>query len=190
MGQPERKKKNKHAPSEASCKEPQPKIRSIQGLDTSKYKESKYGDIRFDPAFGKANDIEVRKNYQFLDKYRHEEIKKISGILKDPKSAKILKYGELEDLDYQMKSLKSRMDSLKNKDLAMSVKRRVKNQYFDEIKQGKKGHYLKRADQQKLIQVEKFKHMKKRQVDKVIERKRKKTLAKEYKNVEFLKNDR
>lgn len=191
MANPEikHKKKNKHAPSESSCKEPVSKIRQIPGLDTSKYKESKFGDIRFDPAFGKANEAEVRKNYAFLDNYRQKEIQRISSILKDPKTGRVLSFNEREDLEYQLKALKSKMDSLKNKDFVSKVRRDVKNKYWDDVKEGKQGHYIKRSEQKKMIQVEKFKTMKKSQVDKVIERKRKKRLGKEYKNVEFLKND-
>lgn len=177
-------------PSEVSCAAPAPKRREIPGLDTSKYKASKFGDIRFDPSFGKANEAEVRKNYKFLDQYRQEEIKRIEGLLKDPKTKKIMSQAEIEDLQLQAKSLKLKLDSLKNKDLANSVQRKVKSQYWKDVKEGKKGYYLKRSEQKKLIQVEKFKGMKKKQVDRVIERKRKRVLGREYKNVEFLKDDR
>lgn len=185
-----KEKKNKHAPSEASTKEAVSKVRQIPGLDTSKYKESKFGDIRFDPTFGKANDSEVRKNYRFLDEYRTDEIQNLTKMVNDPKSKAILSPKELEDLEYRLKSLKSRMDSLRNKDFAAKIKRGVRNQYWDDIKQGKKGHYMKRSDQKRLTQVEKFKELNKSKIEKVIERKRKKRLAKEYKSVEFLKNNR
>lgn len=186
----DKQRKNKHAPSETSCSEPGYKKRDIEGLDTSKYKPSKFGDIRYDPSFGKTNEAEVRKNYAFLDGYREKEVDNLKKIIKDPKSKKILLGWEIEELELQAKSLRSKMDSLKNKEVSSKVRRKVKNQYWDEIKSGNQGHYMKRSDQKKLIQVEKFKSMKKGQVDKVIERKRKKRLAKEYKLVDFLANDR
>ncbi|CAM9019655.1 unnamed protein product [Wickerhamomyces anomalus] len=178
-----RKKKSKHAPTEASSKKPVSKIRQIPGLDNPKYK-TLYKDIRFDTALGKADLSKVRKDYKFLDDYRQSEIDQINKMLKDPKVKNKLSDREVRDMEYQAKSLKSRLDSLKNKDLQKEVLQKYKEQ-----NKGTNGgkFYLKKSEQRKIIQKHKFDTMKASQREKVMERKRKRRLGKEFKQLEFNK---
>ncbi len=179
----DKKKKSKHAPTEASSKKPVSKIRQIPGLDNPKYK-TLYKDIRFDTALGKADLSKVRKDYKFLDDYRQSEIDQINKMLKDPKVKNKLSDREIRDMEYQAKSLKSRLDSLKNKDLQKEVLQKYKEQ-----NKGTNGgkFYLKKSEQRKIIQKHKFDTMKASQREKVMERKRKRRLGKEFKQLEFNK---
>lgn len=181
QGRNENKKHHKHAPTEASSKKRPPKIREIPGLDNPKYK-TLYKDIRFDTALGKADLNKVRKDYKFLDEYRQKEINEIQSMLKNPKIKNKLSGREVEEMEYQAKSLKSRLDSLKNKDLEQDVLRKYKEQ--NKSSNGNK-FYLKKSEQRKIIQKHKFENMKSSQREKVMERKRKRRLGKEFRQLEF-----
>ena len=174
------KKKSKHAPTETSSKRKVSKIRQIPGLENRKNETSLYRDIRFDAAFGKADLNRVRKDYKFLDDYRQQEVSEITKMLKDPKMRNKLSQREIEDLEYQSKSLRSRLDTLKNRDLEQEVVKKYKEE------RGIKGNFfLKKSDKRKIVQKHKFDNMKASQREKVVERKRKRRLGKEFKQLEF-----
>jgi ribosomal RNA-processing protein 36 len=173
------KKKGKHAPTETSSKKKVSKIRQIPGLENPR-QTSLYRDIRFDTAFGKADMNRIRKDYQFLDEYRKDEVQEINKMLKDPKMRNKLSQHEIEDLEYQSKSLRSRLDTLKNRDLEQQVVKKYKEE------RGIKGNFfLKKSDKRKIIQKHKFENMKASQREKVVERKRKRKLGKEFRQLEF-----
>ncbi|OWB65220.1 hypothetical protein B5S30_g544 [[Candida] boidinii] len=177
-GKEENKKRHKHAPTETSSKRRVGVVREIPGLLEGNLKYSKkYKDIRFDATYGKINEGEIRKNYKFLDDYRNDEINQISSVLKDKKITSNLTNYQIDELDYQLKSTKSKLDSLKNKDL----ERKIVKDYKAET--GKE--FIKRGDKRKLIQIAKFENMKGQQREKAMERKRKRRLGKEFKQFDF-----
>ncbi len=188
-GNNDKKKKNKHAPSESSSKRPVSRIRDIPGLP-SRREQTLHTDIRFDAAYGKADLRKIRKDYAFLDDYRKQEISNMEGILRDKKNR--LNDDEREEIKLQLQSLKSRMDTLKNRDLEESILKNYKKQQMDDFKSGKvnKPYFLKRSDKRKVLQKAKFDSMKPKQREKAMERKRKKRLGKEFKQLEFRPNNR
>lgn len=180
-GKFDQKKRGKHAPTETSSKKRVSRIRQIPGLENPR-DNSLYRDIRFDAAFGKADLDKVRKNYKFLDDYRHDEVQQIDKMLKDPKMRGKLGQRDVDDLEYQSKSLRSRLESLKNRDMAQDVIKKYKQE------KGIKGNFfLKESDKRKIVQKHKFDNMKSGQREKVVERKRKRRLGKEFKQLEFNK---
>lgn len=183
----DKKKRGKHAPTEASSKKRVSKIRKIPGLETPKSRNPNlYRDIRFDKSTGEPTDTtEIRRRYQFLDEYREKEIKELEGLLKDRKyTAKISDY-DREQMTQHLKSMKSKLQSVKNKDLEHQI---IKKYEQDINKDNKNKYYLKENEKRKVIQKWKFDHMKANQREKVMERKRKKRLGKEFKQFEFHKN--
>lgn len=174
------KKKNKHAPSEASSKRPVSKVREIGGLEN----KTMYRDIRFDPAYGKANLDDVRKNYSFLDDYRQQEVQEMEQVLKKDKN---LSQFNKQKLEFKVQSLKSRLDTLNNRDLENKILSEHKKEQLAKFKSGKQAnpYFLKKSDKRKLIQKAKFDNMKASQREKVMERKRKRRLGKEFKELEF-----
>ncbi|CUM54707.1 rRNA biogenesis protein RRP36 [Debaryomyces fabryi] len=174
------KKKNKHAPSEASSKRPVSKVRDIGGLEN----KTMYRDIRFDPAYGKANLDDVRKNYSFLDDYRQQEVQEMEQVLKKDKN---LSQFNKQKLEFKVQSLKSRLDTLNNRDLENKILSEHKKEQLAKFKSGKQAnpYFLKKSDKRKLIQKAKFDNMKASQREKVMERKRKRRLGKEFKELEF-----
>ncbi|CAH2353867.1 rRNA biogenesis protein Rrp36p [[Candida] railenensis] len=184
------KKKSKHAPSESSSKAPVSKVREIEGLG-SKYKDnSLYRDIRFDAAYGKADLGAIRKNYAFLDEYREQELSQMKSMLKDKKSASLLSNREREDIEYKVQSLKSRLDTMKNRDLETKILTDHKKEQLKKFKDGSQTnpYFLKKSDKRKLIQKAKFDTMRSSQREKVMERKRKRRLGKEFRELEFNQN--
>ncbi|RCK63445.1 rRNA biogenesis protein RRP36 [Candida viswanathii] len=184
-------KKNKHAPAEASSKRPVSKIRDIPGLP-SRRDQTLHTDIRFDAAYGKADLRRARKDYAFLDEYRALEIANMEAMLREDKKKNRLNDEEREEMKVQLQSLKSRMDTLKNRDLEEQVLKGYKKQQMDDFKAGKvnKPFFLKRSDKRKILQKAKFDSMKPKQREKAMERKRKKRLGKEFKQLEFRSSTR
>lgn len=174
-----KKKSSKHGPAESSSKKPVSKIREIPGL----HRSTLYRDIRFDPAYGKPDPKQARKNYGFLDEYRKKEIEEIEFLLRTEKH---LGEDEREALKLKAQSLKSRMETMQKKDLEQKVMADYKKQQIDNVKKGKqaKPHFLKRSEKRNLIQKAKFEKMSARQREKVMERKRKKRFGKEMRQLE------
>lgn len=178
--------RHKHAPTEQSSKRRVSKIRKIDGLNDKRHGSSLYGDIRFEKSTGRATDQSVvRRRYAFLDEYREKEISDLEGLLHDRKFVNKLNDREREDMEGDLKSMKSKLQSIKNQDLEKNI---IK-EYEDNMNEGNQTRFhLKKADKRKVIQKWKFDHMKARQREKVMERKRKKRLGKEFKQFEFHQN--
>lgn len=177
-------KKKSHAPSEQSSKKKVSRIRKIPGLETPKsMNENLYQDIRFDKSLGKAEDYEsIRKRYQFLDEYRQKEISELSRLLNDRKFVNKISERERDEMQEKLTSMRSKLQTLKNRDLD----RKILKDYETEINKGNKTKYhLKESEKRKVIQKYKFDHMKAKQREKVMDRKRKKRLGKEFKQFSF-----
>ncbi|KAL6940570.1 hypothetical protein ACO0QE_004477 [Hanseniaspora vineae] len=186
-GQRKGKKGSNHAPSEQSSKKPVSFIRDIPGLQINKkYKDSAtYQDIRFDKSLGKSEDFnKVRSRYKFLDEYREQEIKTLEASLKDKRFLSKINEYEQAKLEERLRSMKSKLQTLQNKDLENEIVKK----YTEEINsKSKNKFYLKDSDKRKIINKYKFDHMKASQREKVMERKRKKQLGKEMRQFEFNK---
>lgn len=174
-----KKKRSKHAPSEASAKKPVSKIRDIEGLQLRKAAR----DIRFDPALGKADPNKIRKDYAFLDEYRQHELKEMQNLLK---TGKHLSPRDRAEIERRHQALKSKMETLRHRDLEHQVEAEYRRQQFANLKAGKQNspYFLKKSEKRKLIQKAKFEKMKPRQREKVMERRRKKRLGKELRQLE------
>lgn len=185
-GKSSKTKRSKHAPAVASSKRPVSKIREIPGLKSAK-DTTLYSDIRFDAAYGKADLDRIHKDYAFLDDYRQQELREMRATLKDKKAVARMSEREIEDLKFQIQSLQSRMDTLKNRDLATKIIKDHKKEQIDKMRKGEQvnPYFLKKSEQRKMIQKSKFENMKASQREKVMERKRKRRLGREFKQLEF-----
>lgn len=182
----ENKSKNKHAPAESSSKKPVSTIRDIPGLKSLKG-TSLYKDIRFDAAYGKADLSRIRKDYAFLDEYREKEIADMKKTLRDRKALLKMPEYQQDKLKMKLQSLQSRLDTLKNRDLSDKIIADHKKEQIMRTKTGQQTnpYFLKKSEQRKMIQKAKFDTMKASQREKVMERKRKRRLGKEFKQLEF-----
>lgn len=184
--QKDKNTKNKHAPAESSSKRPVSRIREIPGLRSAK-ETTLYTDVRFDAAYGRADWNRIRKDYAFLDEYRQKEIKQMQSVLNDKKQMRNLSQRDVEDLKFNIQSLQSRLDTLKNRDLSNKIVGDHKKQQMDMMRKGEQvnPYFLKKSEQRKMIQKAKFDTLKASQREKVMERKRKRRLGKEFKQLEF-----
>lgn len=175
------KKTKKHAPTESSWKKPVSVVRPIPGLTPKQTEPSLlYQDVRFETALGKADYKKARKQYSFLDEYREQEIESMEKILKDKEMTSRMSEEELKDLKYRLQSTRSRLEALRSKDRESVV---LKNHMKETGKA-----FIKRSDQRKLIQKDRFEHMSSSQRTKAMERKRKRKLGKEMRALEHGKN--
>lgn len=179
------KKRLKHAPSEASSKRRVSAIRPIPGLtmtksgaDSASRDSRLYRDIRFDATYGKANEDRVREDYAFLDDYRREEIAELQAKLKKTEESYVR-----SQIQTQIQSLQSKLKTLEKRDFRKKVLNDHRQQQREQAKDGKNPYYLKRSDQRKLVLTEQFKTMKKKDIDRAIERRRKKITGKEKKDM-------
>ena len=164
---------SKHAPAELSSKKAVSRKREVVPV-----RKINHRDPRFEPVSGAVDDRKTKKNYSFLDTYRDSEISELKSALRKTKNDE-----SKEKLKRALLSMESRKKSQEMKEQQQEVLRRHRKEEKEKIEQGKKPFYLKKVDQKKMALVEKFEGMKGKQVDKLIERRRKKSAAKERKGM-------
>ena len=131
-------------------------------------------DPRFEALSGPVNELQLKKNYAFLDTYRASEISDIKSAIrktKDPNAKEKLKRSLL--------SMESRRKTQEAKDREQEVLSKHRKKERELIREGKKPFYLKRGEQRKMALVERFEGMKGKEAEKVIERRRKKKAQRE-----------
>lgn len=180
---------HKHAPTEQSSKRAVTRRREIIPQTVVKSR-----DPRFDSTAGEVDNDRFRKAYGFLDTYRDDELAVMKRTLRDAtaaakpgavkrnkklKDAPVLSEHEREQLKREIASIESRKATQAAKDRHRELLDEHRKQEKELVKQGKTPFYLKKAEQKKQVLVDRFAGMKKGQVDKAIERKRKKVVSKE-----------
>lgn len=127
-----------------------------------------------------VDEIKARKAYAFLDDYQEDEMKQLRMAIKKTKDQH-----EKEELQRALLSMESKKKARLRKDKERELLSEHKKKEKELVKQGKTPFYLKKSEQKKQLLVEQFASMKKSQVDKAIERKRKKIAGKEKKALPF-----
>ncbi|KAK3956071.1 hypothetical protein QBC32DRAFT_331880, partial [Pseudoneurospora amorphoporcata] len=176
---------SKHAPVEMTSKKPVSRRREFLTNNDGPAKP-KARDPRFAPpglggsisggSRAVVDEIKARKAYSFLDDYQEDEMKQLRIAIKKTKDAH-----EKEELQRALLSMESKKKARIRKDKERELLSEHKKKEKELIKQGKTPFYLKKSEQKKQLLVEQFASMKKSQVDKAIERKRKKIAGKEKK---------
>ncbi|KAK4226245.1 hypothetical protein QBC38DRAFT_234997 [Podospora fimiseda] len=175
---------SKHAPTEISSKRQVSRKRDF--LSEGTLHKSHARDPRFMPLPSKAGsdsrieEIKFRKAYAFLDEYRESEMAELRATIKKTRDLK-----EKEKLQKALLSMESRKKAQERKDKERKVIEEHRQKEKELVKQGKTPFYLKKQELKKKVLEETFKGMKKGQVDKAIERRRKKVAGKEKKNLPF-----
>ncbi|KAK3403504.1 hypothetical protein B0T20DRAFT_503781 [Sordaria brevicollis] len=170
---------SKHAPVEMTSKKPVSRRRDFLANEPAKPKAR---DPRFGPpgiggtSKGVIDEIKARKAYSFLDDYQEDEMKQLRAAIKKAKDP-----NEKEQLQKALMSMESKKKARLRKDKERELLSEHKKKEKELIKQGKTPFYLKKSEQKKKLLVDQFASMKKSQVDKAIERKRKKIAGKEKK---------
>ncbi|KAG0637718.1 rRNA biogenesis protein RRP36 [Tuber brumale] len=177
----ELKRSSKHAPQEISSKRAVTRRREAIAPIIPVAQAAR--DPRFDTAVKGVYDEKVfKKNYSFLDDYREDEMKALKQEIFKSKDEQ-----KKERLKKELLSMESRRRTEKNKEQGEKVVREHRKRERELIKQGKKPFYLKKAEQKKLLLIEKYSKLNEKQLEKVMEKKRKRKSQKERKSMPFLR---
>lgn len=164
---------SKHAPAELSSKKAVSRKREV--VPTQKFN---HRDPRFEPLSGAVDEQKSRRNYAFLETYRNSEMSELKSAIRKTQDSEAK-----EKLKRSLLSMESRKKAQELKEQQQKVLREHRKEEKKKIERGKRPFYLKKADQRKRTLVEKFEGMKGKQIDKVIERRRKKKAARERKGM-------
>ncbi|RPB05794.1 DUF947-domain-containing protein [Choiromyces venosus 120613-1] len=175
----ELKRSSKHAPQEISSKRAVTRRREVIAPIIPAAQASR--DPRFDSAVKGVYDEKVfKKNYSFLNDYREDEMKALKQEIFKCKDEQ-----KKEQLKKELLSMESKRKAEKDKEQAENVVREHRKKERELIKQGKKPFYLKKAEQKKLLLMEKYSKLNENQLEKVMEKKRKRKSQKERKSMPF-----
>ncbi|OAA45302.1 hypothetical protein BBO_03880 [Beauveria brongniartii RCEF 3172] len=167
---------SKHAPQEQTSKKPVSRRREILADPRRRAR-----DPRFDPAVGSVAEDKTRRAYAFLDEYREREMGDLRAAIKKCKDP-----ADKEAMKRQLLSMESKKKAQRKKDEAEGLLREHREKEKTLVAQGKQPFYLKRSEQKKQLLTNRFADMSKGQVDRAIERKRKKVAGKERKELDSL----
>lgn len=167
------KRSSKHAPQEMSSKKPVSRRREILTDPRRKAR-----DPRFEALTGRLDESKVAKNYAFLDEYRESEMKDLRAQIKKTKDVTVK-----EDLKRQLLSMESKKKARQKKEDEAKLLQEHRKKEKELVAQGKQPFYLRKSEQKKQLLMNRFADMSKSQVDKAIERKRKKVSSKEKKEL-------
>ena len=164
---------SRHAPMEISSKKAVSRRREVVPISKREYR-----DPRFEPITGPVDQAKIHQAYSFLDDYREDEMKQLKmGI-------KIAKDMELKErLKKVLMSMESKKKAQTRKHKEQEILDNHRKEEKEAVKQGKKPFYLKKAEQKKRVLLNQYGELKGKQLDHVIERRRKKLEAKEKKRL-------
>ena len=160
---------SKHAPTELSSKKAVSRKREVVAMQKVNHR-----DPRFEPISGSVDEQRTKKNYSFLETYRDSEMSELKSAI-----SKTVNGQGKEELRRLFLAMESRKKAQDVKEQQQEVLRKHRKQEKEKIGRGKRPFFLKKADQKRLALVERFEGMKSRQVDKVIEKRRRKKAARE-----------
>ncbi|KAA6412320.1 MAG: hypothetical protein FRX48_04472 [Lasallia pustulata] len=166
---------SKHAPAELSSKKAVSRKRGV--VPTTKLD---HRDPRFEHLSGPIDEMKTKRDYAFLEEYRDDEMKQLKETIHRTKRTD---EATTEALKRALLSMESKKKAQAAKDKQQEIIRTHRAKEKELIKQGKKPFYLKKSEQKKLALVERFRGLKGKQMERVMERKRKKKAGRERKNM-------
>ncbi|KAK8065365.1 hypothetical protein PG997_012112 [Apiospora hydei] len=186
------KRSSKHAPMEVSAKRAVTRKREVVSVPKVVARDPRFGPLgttsstSYNRHPNPAMEEEAtRRNYAFLDKYREDELAELKKEVKKTRDP-----AAKEKLQRAVMSMQSRKQMLERRDAERAVVTEHRRQEKELVKQGKQPFYLKKSEQKKRVIMDRFAGMKKGQVDKAIERKRKKLASKERREMPMERRER
>ncbi|KAK1237621.1 hypothetical protein MKX07_006749 [Trichoderma sp. CBMAI-0711] len=170
------KRSSKHAPQEMTSKKPVSRRREILPDPRRKAR-----DPRFDVLTGPLDEAKFARNYAFLDEYREKEMADLRAQIKKTKD----EYAK-EELKRQLLSMESKKKARQKKEEEARLLQEHRKKEKELVAQGKQPFYLRKSEQKKQLLLNRYANMSKGQVDRAIERKRKKVASKEKKELAHL----
>lgn len=170
------KRSSKHAPTEVTARRAVTRKREVVPVQKVQARDPRFGPLGGGAGHTNAalQEKAQRENYAFLEKYRDDEMAALRAEIKKTKNP-----AAKERLQRSLMSMQSRRQAQQRKDAERAVVEEHRRAEKERVKQGKTPFYLKKSEQKKQLLVDRFAAMKKKDVDKTIEKKRKKLAAKE-----------
>jgi ribosomal RNA-processing protein 36 len=165
---------SKHAPTAQSTRHQVSRKRTVIEVPKRHFR-----DPRFD-AIGQnsAPSGNSEKAYSFLYDYQKSEIAELKAALKRTKSE-----DEKEILGRKINSMENRLKAKEAREKEQEVLRKHRKEEREKVEQGKTPYYLKKKDLKEKVLVEKFKGMKGKEREKLIEKRRRKESQREKKRM-------
>ncbi|RYO79358.1 hypothetical protein DL762_008209 [Monosporascus cannonballus] len=160
---------HKHAPAEQTTKKPVSRRREVVSAPRVAAR-----DPRFDPVAGPVDEDRFRRAYSFLDEYQDSEMGQLREAIRKTRDERAR-----AELKRALASMQDRRQAQRRRDEEKALLAEHRRREKELVKQGKKPFYLKKSEQKKQLLMDRFAGMRKKQVDRTIERKRKKLVAKE-----------
>ncbi|KAK8058292.1 hypothetical protein PG994_008740 [Apiospora phragmitis] len=183
------KRSSKHAPMEVTAKRAVTRKREVVSVPKVVARDPRFGPLGTTAYSRHPNpameEEATRRNYAFLDKYREDELAELKKEVKKTRDP-----AAKEKLQRAVMSMQSRKQMLERRDAERAVVAEHRRQEKELVKQGKQPFYLKKSEQKKRVIMDRFAGMKKGQVDKAIERKRKKLASKERREMPMERRER
>lgn len=170
---------SKHAPTEISSKKAVSRRRDVIPVSKREYR-----DPRFEALSGALDETKIQKAYSFLDDYREDEMKDLKNTIKKTKDE-----SEKQKLKRVLISMESKKKAQDRRKREQDVLNRHKKEEKELVKQGKKPFFLKKAEQNKRVLVDQYSELKGKQLDHVLERRRKKQDAKEKRKMPWARRE-
>lgn len=174
------KRSSKHAPQELSSKIPVSWKREVIQVVKPVFR-----DPRFEGTMDKEEERRAKARYAFLDDYRIDEMMQLREDIKKTKDERAK-----EKMQRELMVMESRMKTSVREQKAQAVLDRHRKEEKERTRQGKQPFYLKKSEQRKEALVEQFAGLQGKQLDHVIERRRRKVEGKEKKNLPFERRER
>ncbi|KAK6833923.1 hypothetical protein PG989_003211 [Apiospora arundinis] len=186
------KRSSKHAPMEVTAKRAVTRKREVVSVPKVVARDPRFGPLGTTSSSSSRRhpnpameEEATRRNYAFLDKYRDDEMAELKKEVKKTRDP-----AAKEKLQRAVMSMQSRKQMLERRDAERAVVAEHRRQEKELVKQGKQPFYLKKSEQKKRVIMDRFAGMKKGQVDKAIERKRKKLASKERREMPMERRER
>ncbi|RKP26693.1 hypothetical protein SYNPS1DRAFT_21596 [Syncephalis pseudoplumigaleata] len=151
---------------------------------TGKHRLKKKGrDPRFDRLSGHFNEDLFQKAYGFIDDYRQSELQQMKQELKKTKQPE-----KAAKLQHEIKRLESKEATRQETKRMQELKRRLRKEEAEKVKQGKKPYFIKRSEFKRIALVDKYEQLAKHEggtakLDRILEKRRKRNAAKERKGM-------
>ncbi|RYP25911.1 hypothetical protein DL768_011675 [Monosporascus sp. mg162] len=170
---------HKHAPAEQTTKKPVSRRREVVSVPRVAAR-----DPRFDPVAGPVDEDRFRRAYSFLDEYQDSEMSQLREAIRKTRDERAR-----AELKRALASMQDRRQAQRRRDEEKALLAEHRRREKELVKQGKKPFYLKKSEQKKQLLMDRFAGMKKKQVDRTIERKRKKLVAKERRDMPMARRE-
>lgn len=183
------KRSSKHAPMEVTAKRAVTRKREVVSVPKVVARDPRFGAVGTTSHSRHPNpameEEATRRNYAFLDKYRDDELAELKKEVKKTRDP-----AAKERLQRKVMSMQSHKQMMQRREAERAVVSEHKQKEKELVKQGKQPFYLKKSEQKKQVIMNRFAGMKKGEVDKAIERKRKKLASKERREMPMERRER